>query len=334
MITVVGIALVLAACSGGGSAETSLNSGTTTSTAATAQGVQSLTHNTTDEAAPELNATEAGAESGGTQPAVSNPLNLPINEAGQPLVARVNGQDITHEAFQREVARREREGTASDPDALAATVLDTMIEQAVIEQQATAMQITISETDLDEEITDQRAIVEDRGDSWQAWLDRLLYTEDEYRDAQRSARLTAAVVQAVTMTEPVQVTQVHARHILVATEDEANSVIQRLQNGEDFEALAAEVSQDVTTRYAGGDLGWFIREDLTTPELADLALSLEPGQIAGPISTVLGFHIIQTIEIGQRAAEPEEQAQMAEARFNAWLSAQTEASEIERFLAQ
>ncbi|MDX1993980.1 MAG: peptidylprolyl isomerase [bacterium] len=256
------------------------------------------------------------------------PPELPLNAQGVPLVARVNDVEITWPAFQRALSRRVAGTSAADYDVLAASELETLIEQVIIQQAAAELGISISDDDVTAEIEQQRSLA-----NGQPLYDPTLYTEEEYREAQRAALLTGAVILAVTQSaEPVP--QVRARHILVNTQDDAQAALDRLQNGEDFAALAAELSNDVTTRDAGGDLGWFIREDLVfTPELANAAFQMQPGQIAGPIPTQLGYHIIQVLEVGQR--EPgtgTEDPNLSAARFTAWLQAQFEQAAIERYL--
>jgi len=88
--------------------------------------------------------------------------------------------------------------------------------------------------------------------------------------------------------------QVNARHILVETEDEANEVIDKLDQGESWEDLALEYSLDTSNSSNGGDLGWFTK-DLMVAEFADAAFSMEVGEISDPVETQYGWHIIEVI---------------------------------------
>jgi len=94
--------------------------------------------------------------------------------------------------------------------------------------------------------------------------------------------------------------EVHARHILVNTEDEAQAVIDRLNAGEDFAALAQELSIGPSGP-DGGDLGFFKKADMV-PEFAEAAFALQPGETSGPVQSPFGWHVIQVEE--RRQAEP------------------------------
>jgi peptidyl-prolyl cis-trans isomerase C len=85
--------------------------------------------------------------------------------------------------------------------------------------------------------------------------------------------------------------EVHARHILVATEDEAKAIVAQLKNGADFATLAKEKSKDPGAA-DGGDLGYFTKEQMV-PEFADAAFKLDKGQISDPVKTQFGWHIIK-----------------------------------------
>lgn len=88
--------------------------------------------------------------------------------------------------------------------------------------------------------------------------------------------------------------RVHLRHILVKDEKLARQLRERLARGESFAELAGKYSQDKGSRSRGGDLGVFSRRQ--RPELADAAFSLtRPGQIAGPVRTSRGYHLIKLI---------------------------------------
>src|SRR5262249_48137872 len=87
--------------------------------------------------------------------------------------------------------------------------------------------------------------------------------------------------------------EVQARHILVATEDEAKNLIAELKKGASFEKLAKEKSTDKASGAEGGDLGWFKKTDMVK-EFADAAFALKKGETSDtPVKTQFGYHIIQ-----------------------------------------
>jgi peptidyl-prolyl cis-trans isomerase C len=86
--------------------------------------------------------------------------------------------------------------------------------------------------------------------------------------------------------------EVHARHILVKSEAEANSVIAELDKGADFGELAKKHSTDPGSS-SGGDLGYFGHDDMVK-EFADAAFALTPGQYTkAPVKTQFGWHVIK-----------------------------------------
>src|ERR1051325_6451489 len=85
--------------------------------------------------------------------------------------------------------------------------------------------------------------------------------------------------------------EVHARHILVATEGEAKDIEAQLKNGADFGTLAKQKSKDPGAA-EGGDLGYFTKDQMV-PEFAEAAFKLDKGQISEPIKTQFGWHIIK-----------------------------------------
>jgi peptidyl-prolyl cis-trans isomerase C len=85
--------------------------------------------------------------------------------------------------------------------------------------------------------------------------------------------------------------EVHARHILVATEDEAKAIEDQLKKGADFAQLAKEKSKDPGAA-DGGDLGYFTKDQMV-PEFAEVAFKLDKGQISDPVHTQFGWHIIK-----------------------------------------
>lgn len=94
--------------------------------------------------------------------------------------------------------------------------------------------------------------------------------------------------------------EVRARHILVKTEAQIKSVEAKLAAGEDFEALAKQLSLDTATGELGGDLSYFTRDSFA-PEFAKVAFSTKSGTRSAPFQTTFGWHILEVVD--RRKAE-------------------------------
>ena len=88
--------------------------------------------------------------------------------------------------------------------------------------------------------------------------------------------------------------KLHCAHILVKTEKEVNAVLERLKKGENFSAIAKDVSL-CPSKKRGGDLGTFGRGQMVK-EFENTAFVLEKGQISGIVKTQFGYHIIKRLE--------------------------------------
>ncbi|MBN9308839.1 peptidylprolyl isomerase [Devosia sp.] len=104
----------------------------------------------------------------------------------------------------------------------------------------------------------------------------------------------------------VPVEEVHARHILVATEDEAKAIKAELDAGKPFEVLAMEKTTDPSGKQNGGDLGFF-QKGMMVPEFEAVAFTLEPGKVSDPVKSQFGWHIIKVEEKRMSAPTPMEQ---------------------------
>jgi peptidyl-prolyl cis-trans isomerase C len=204
---------------------------------------------------------------------------LPTAAAPDTVVARVNGVDITQQ----------------DLDFAASEVGPRLGTIRPADRRRVLLQYLI-ENDLLAEAGRKENL--DKTDTFPA---RVKYhTQRALRDAFYDASITGAVSEAdakkiydekVATMQPEE--EVHARHILVATEAEAEEIEKRLKNGEDFAKLANEVSQD--TNANGGDLGFFTRGQMLKP-FEDAAFALKVGEISKPVKTQFGWHIIKVEE--------------------------------------
>jgi peptidyl-prolyl cis-trans isomerase C len=85
--------------------------------------------------------------------------------------------------------------------------------------------------------------------------------------------------------------QARASHILVKTEEQANQILKRLADGEEFDKVARRFSSCPSGKN-GGDLGWFGKGQMV-PEFEKVAFGNDAGKIVGPVKTQFGYHVIK-----------------------------------------
>ncbi len=156
------------------------------------------------------------------------------------------------------------------------------------------------------------------------------FTQQDFEQLIEGALLREKLEEQLKADVPTTSEQVHARHILVETQQEAEEVLARLNAGEPFEALAIEMSLDDSNKDEGGDLGWFPRGYMV-PEFEEATFALEPGEISDVVETMFGYHIIKVEDRDPNRVMDEyalEQAQYE--AIESWFSAQREVLPIER----
>jgi peptidyl-prolyl cis-trans isomerase C len=196
--------------------------------------------------------------------------------ADDPVVARVNGVDIKQ----------------SDLDFAASEVGPRLASLAVPERRRVLLQYVI-ENELmagagQKDSLDKSESFPSRAQYHQRRALRDAFFDVKIHDAVTEADAKKIYDEKIVQLKPEQ--EVHARHILVATEAEAKDVAERLKKGDDFATLAKEKSKD--TGAEGGDLGFFARGQMLKP-FEEAAFALDVGQISEPVQTQFGWHIIK-----------------------------------------
>lgn len=286
----------------------------------------------TDAAAPEAAAPEAAAEAGtpaegedadgeadegGTavpegqtteaQAADSDAPAAPQQEVGRDtVVATVNGTDITLGEVMLSIQQLPAQYQQLPPDVLFGGMVDQIVQQELL-----AQTVTEEPGILPLALANQR-----RSILANAAVAELL------SGAVTEEALQAAYDEAYGDAEPA--TEWNASHILVETEEEAQAVIERLEAGEDFAAIAKEVSTDTGSGAQGGELGWF-GPGMMVPEFEEGVAALEPGQVSEPVQSQFGFHVIRLDETrpleppALEAVRPELEAQLQQEAVQAHL---------------
>jgi parvulin-like peptidyl-prolyl isomerase len=255
----------------------------------------------------------------------------------------VNGQPITIAEYERELERYKSSLAAQgiDPNSQDGQtqlnqarewILDIMIEQELTAQAAEQAGVQVTDAQVEEYL--QMIAAESGGE--EAFRAKLEEWGETYEDAKREVR---AQLIGMAMTERIvgdvseSAEQVHARHILVDTADEAQRLRAQLEGGADFAALAKAHSLDESTRDNGGDLGYFPRGILVSAEVEDAGFSLQPGQFSEVITSALGYHIVQVVERDpNRSVSPENLQLLRERAVQEWVEDLWAQAEVQRFV--
>jgi foldase protein PrsA len=278
-------------------------------------------------------------EPGGVEVALTY-VDIPDQET----LAVVNEEEISTALYEEELEKALSSVTAqyavdwNDPanqgflPSFQEQVLDQIIDRTLLRQLADEEGISASQEQVDDRITELQTQIEANPNftDWENFLAENNLTEEEVRDLIADEIAAGMLAENHSASEAVE--QVHASHILVETEETGQEVLDKLAEGEEFEALAAEYSTDPGSKDQGGDLGWFPR-GMMVPEFEEAAFSLEPGQTSGLVQSDFGYHIIRVHEKAERELDPALRDQAQQQEFQSWFDAQKAAAAIERLYA-
>ena len=211
-------------------------------------------------------------------------------------------------------------GASADPENMHETVLQHLIQQRLMLQEAKRAGVTVTAEEVVSRLEELRSRIASEDEYREALADAGL-TEEQLKDRIREQLMVQRVIEmkvrASIVVSPQEVAReigdhpelakpgdrVHALHLLIRvgggrSEEEARALIhdlhQQILQGGDFAALAAGHSED-PHRERGGELGWVAQGDLL-PELGAALFSLKAGEVSGPIQTRLGFHLVKVLE--------------------------------------
>jgi len=216
------------------------------------------------------------------------PTASPASAEDDPVVAVVNGQKILKSHLME-----------------AQQLLPRQYQQVPLEQIYPALVDSIIDTKL--AAADARAKKLDKDADFRARMDRIedqllqrIVLENEMSQAISEDALKKRYDKMVAGLSDKE--EVHARHILLKTEDDAKSVIQELGKGADFAELAKKKSTGPSGPN-GGDLGFFGKGQMV-PAFEQAAFKLKKGEVSEtPVKTQFGFHVIK-VEAWRKAEVP------------------------------
>lgn len=223
----------------------------------------------------------------GNQPAAIAQTEATAQTEDGVVIATVNGENLYRADFEEAFAQLPPQAQQMGSETIYPLLLERMVDEKMIS-------ITASKAiaDDDPEVMKQMAATRER------------IVMQVYFERQINAKLTDEVLQErydAWKTANPAASEVHARHILLETEEKAKEVLAEVNGGKDFAAAAQEYSTGPSGP-SGGDLGFFTQDQMVKP-FADAAFAMEPGQVLEtPVKTDFGWHIIK---VEERRAQPQ-----------------------------
>ena len=199
--------------------------------------------------------------------------------------------------------------------------------EELLQQSAPAdLGVSVSPEEVELEISDRLGLVQSDADAFAKAYEQELkksgLSDKEYRQMIGAELLSRKVQEVFSQSVPQTIEQVRMRQILVGTEDEARSVVERLDGGEDFADLARELSLDSATKEQGGERGWLARDELDL-SYAGKVLALEVGTHSQSIPGPGGYFIFEVEEKqSDREVTPEQRSSISSSYFSLWLNEQ------------
>ncbi len=208
-------------------------------------------------------------------------------------------------------------------------VVDTLIEETLLDVRANELMIKIADDQLDEEIdifrkrrnlsqVDFEELLEQQrlslADFRKVYLRQLRRNRVVARDVRSTIDISEKTLKKAYDEEFGSIMRVHARHILIRVNDDAVSeevekirqkilrLKEELKSGKSFSKMADLYSEDPSVKNNHGDLGFFRKQDMVG-EFSKVAFSLAPGTLSDPVRTPFGFHLIEVLEKKQEPGE-------------------------------
>ena len=257
------------------------------------------------------------------------------------VAAVVNNDVITLSEVEKraapELARVDQEATGPDRAqkraALMKRVLDTMIDEKLVDNELKELKVTIGDKEVDAAIDEVKKSYNLNDEQLQQAVTKEGYTITEYREQMRKqigryklisekVRKNIKVSDADVQTEYDRMTraegedyEVHIRHILIAVPRNASQAqvdqarrkaaavaVEAREPGVNFAELAKKRSEGSSSS-DGGDLGFFKRGTMV-PEFEKVAFNLKTGEVSEPVRTQFGWHVLKLEEIRKLGMKP------------------------------
>lgn len=246
-------------------------------------------------------------------------LLAPVGCKSKPVAATVNGEKVYIEDINKQLANLEKqhagafqgtEGAKMKKD-FTKRILDNLIVQELILQEAKKKKLTASDAEVDKKMAQVKQMFKTDAEYKKALKDQGMSEKDLTKNLtnqimmEKMSNLITGDPKAseaeikkqyeANKAQYQEPEQVKAAHILVDSEETAKDIKNQVDKGGDFAELAKKYSKDTATKDKGGELGQF-KKGTMVKEFEEAAFGMKAGKVSDPIKSQFGFHLIKVIE--------------------------------------
>lgn len=239
------------------------------------------------------------------------------------VVMTVNGEKITEQQYQTHLqmikkgyeaqnGKLDNEKDAEMLNTIEDQNFEDLIMQVIVKQEARKQGIEVKKTEIDKALRDMKDSMGEQ--HYKEFIENLDFTNQDIRDQLALEQLYIKLQDKITADVKVKEEDIkkyyeenqeifkeeaglQISHILVDSKQDANNIIEKLEQGEDFSTLARQYSR-CPSKDVGGDLGVFNEKSNYVPEFEQAVARLQPGEMTTePVKTKFGYHVIKAGEM-------------------------------------
>jgi parvulin-like peptidyl-prolyl isomerase len=289
----------------------------------------------------------------GLLPKTATPVSVsfftptPAPTVGAPLVAspvvavRVNGSPILLDTVLQEVSvfrhsltqLGEADSTLPTVTEIKEQVLNKLIDQLIIEQQAARLGIGVSA----EELAINAEAIRNKSESeekFEAWLLSNQLTEEQFLKNLEAELTTQRLYDRITDNVPTQTDQAAIRYLWVTGQEQAQNVEQQIGNQMNFDQIAEDQVNNNPGLSGSGKIDWFPENAGFLPaEVETVVFQSQPGNIIGPVFVSDKYYFVDVEETEQdRPLTLDRQQALKKQLFQRWLRQKRMEAQIEKLI--
>lgn len=257
-------------------------------------------------------------------------ISVVMSLTGIGVAAKVNGKSISLNDYNRRVEAQQKyqseykkddfttdEGRKKLSD-LKKQVMDQMIEEKVIQEEAAKLDISVNSGEVDKEYENMAKANGGEEKLKEVYSKYYGYTKEQFKKYS---------IEPKVLKQKVQEKIIDSDEVDSAANQKAEDLLKKIKSGEQFNEIAMKNSEDVGSASKGGDLGW-IEKGKMVAEFEKAAFALGVGEVSSVVKTTYGYHLIKKLEADKDNKYHAAHILIKTKVFSEWVSEKVKAAKV------